>query len=86
MIGHTPGPWRINGGLIVTDETNTAYTVAVVGEPNNQTFLNTANARLIAAAPDMYAALVALVDPHGDLFDDAAFTAAQAAIRRAIHG
>ncbi len=58
-IKHTPGPWAINGGLIgpekniFTDPSEAA--VCVVGIVNHQTPQDTANARLIAKAPDMAA-------------------------------
>jgi hypothetical protein len=42
----TPGPWRVHGGYIVSAELD-----------NLATFMNHEDANLIAAAPDMYAAL-----------------------------
>jgi hypothetical protein len=49
---HTPGPWRNNGGQI---EGPGGYPniVARVGTVNEQAFQDTANARLIEAAPDL---------------------------------
>jgi hypothetical protein len=56
---HTPGPWNINGGRIEGPNayTSTATVIGVVGEISNQSFTDTANARLIAAAPEMLKAL-----------------------------
>ena len=52
---HTPGKWEINGGLIEVVPIGRPYrklqVICVVGVPNNQTREDTANARLIAAAP-----------------------------------
>lgn len=46
---HTPGPWATNSCIIFED--NTSITIATVKEE--------ANARLIAAAPDLLKALIA---------------------------
>ena len=60
MNEHTPGPWTNNGGRIEAggsfDEPS-FKAVAMVGIINLQAMENTANARLIAAAPDLLAAL-----------------------------
>ena len=58
---HTPGPWKINGSLI-TSQAAMALTVASayppkVGNAPRDMDERDANARLIAAAPDMRAAL-----------------------------
>jgi hypothetical protein len=59
---HTPGPWTINGGRIeATDAgTSAAVVVARVGLINDQSHEDTANARLIAAAPELLKALEAI--------------------------
>ena len=54
---HTPGPWRVVNSNLVRD----SHGVCIHGDSS---FLrNDANAALIAAAPEMFAALVALL-PH----------------------
>lgn len=54
-MGHTPGPWYANKDCIEIDgpEGPRDVTLAVVLQPGNAA----ANARLIAAAPDLLAAL-----------------------------
>lgn len=62
---HTPGPWSYwpksayPDGVISQDATTTHIAVPVFHPDVNRT---TANARLIAAAPDLLAALKTLVD------------------------
>jgi hypothetical protein len=62
MSKHTPGPWR------VVDSWNDYMVEGQNGEeiiwqdgPHNTPTINKANARLIAAAPDLLEALVAIV-------------------------
>jgi len=59
---HTLGPWTNNGGRIEADNAFTSYprVIATVGTINEQSPTNTANARLIAAAPALLEALEAL--------------------------
>ena len=66
MTAHTKGPWNIGPhqkiissgwSIRINDDSAIAY---VLGEKNPEL---QANARLIAAAPEMFAALVALL-PH----------------------
>ena len=54
MTQHTPGPWAQNGNLI---EGPDGETVAYVTAYNTMTPRQKANTRLIAAAPDLLAAL-----------------------------
>jgi hypothetical protein len=57
MSDHTPGPWEVGqygNSFIVTAKAN-SYDVAVVRNIGNED--NEANARLIAAAPELLAAL-----------------------------
>lgn len=70
---HTPGPWQVlirwartGFPLVVKDEAGADIcTVAMTGDKSDQ-----ANAYLIAAAPDLLEALVALTsNPHLDLGD-----------------
>ena len=49
---YTPGPWSNNGGQIEAPGGFPAV-IACVGEVNNQSRLDTANARLVTAAPDL---------------------------------
>lgn len=69
MSKFTPGPWFVANGNEVHDELacydeqgarvgNTANRIATVEYPYMDDAGKTANARLIAAAPDLYAALV----------------------------
>jgi hypothetical protein len=50
--GHTPGPWRIKGGMIVGDSGVNVAAASVAPSYNDMC----ANARLIASAPDLLAA------------------------------
>ena len=63
---HTPGPWaiQITGGKkeVVTGSTKGLW--ATIEGPNFQT--RNANARLIATAPELLAALQRLVHPSAD--------------------
>ena len=82
MTQHTPGPWIVwpdnNNRLQVGQSTN--YTVAEM----MQTPIHgqEANARLIAAAPDLLDALQHLMVAHGEQLDYA-FQQAQEAIAKA---
>lgn len=57
---HTPGPWTVNGKTVKSVDHGHHYTVARVDNPKFTPEANAANARLIAAAPDLLAALRAL--------------------------
>lgn len=64
MSNHTPGPWRIGGAAIFgpkTDAPSPATIVSILGRAAGDVAAMRANARLIAAAPDMLAALQSLV-------------------------
>ena len=56
---HTPGPWQNNGGQIEAPDHDlqAKHVVATVGTVNSQSRQDTANARLIAAAPALLEAL-----------------------------
>lgn len=84
MSAHTPGPWRVApawlycGDDINVDAGTTGY-IATCGKLGDETAA--ANARLIASAPDLLAALIGVVriaDRETDEFD-----AARAAIAKA---
>ena len=76
--GHTPGPWFVaaqNDGLVIIDAPPSPapydgpipkpHGPDVVATPNWRLAEHEANARLIAAAPDILAALIALNDNIG---------------------
>ena len=57
-MNHTPAPWKVKGispSLKVTANGYTVATIIATSKADNET--KTANARLIAAAPEMLAAL-----------------------------
>lgn len=61
MSAHTPGPWEVQGRELVA-HTGTGYVTIAALDPVNtprvpHRDIAEANARLIAAAPDLYAAL-----------------------------
>jgi hypothetical protein len=64
---HTPGPWKAEGweNLVVNSADGYTMTLAAGGKGAVLAELK-ANARLIAAAPDLLAALVAMVNRYGD--------------------
>ena len=83
---HTPGPWQVVGSYIVADLT---LAVAQVSGPNRADLRETrqANRRLIAAAPDLLAALLRCASYLEDLpFPEGrgALDQAQAAITKAL--
>lgn len=83
---HTPGPWfysRNGNPIYITGNWDkVAGTYADVAEIAQQEQSEAqANARLIAAAPDMLAALKAILDETGGM--GGPFTAARAAIAKA---
>jgi len=61
-VKHTPGPWRVNHRC-VEDEARNA--IASVYRNVDGTGHNKANARLIAAAPDLLAACEAILSGWG---------------------
>jgi hypothetical protein len=59
---HTPGPWKIDrqdDEVVMVDASSGPAICDVYGDHNGE---RDANARLIAAAPDLYSALVELLD------------------------
>ena len=71
---HTPGPWKINPRASMVVESESGRTIASCGaytsntentEPENQ-----ANARLIAAAPELLEALEAVSDEAIDEYHE----------------
>lgn len=93
MSKHTPGPWEMHGEFsgrdIVQIETKHGYSVADVRN-YNRSEQNKANAKLIAAAPDLLEALQNLIGEVKDIrgvdveeYKPAAFEQARAAIKKA---
>lgn len=88
---HTPGPWHVGGKFdsIVYDADGCAIANATTYHGKHADRAASENARLIAAAPDLLAALRDMVanyvDTYGDEGDDAPATvkAALAAIAKA---
>ena len=86
MSPHTPGPWRVveedlRGGRhysIAANAMPDGYVMDGIHEDDN----GEANATLMAAAPDLLAALEYVMSAHGEQLDDA-FDKAQRAIARA---
>ena len=69
---HTPGPWKITGYAFVSDSRSPIRAIART-EPSGEDdpicwpedgLERTANARLIAAAPEMFQALEELIAEH----------------------
>ena len=75
---HTPGPWEVEQGysgsrgqIAVTNHDNfnrTGCCICLIAPVSNYTEEDKANARLIAAAPDMLAALEKLDEMRKDFF------------------
>lgn len=63
MGKHTPGPWIVRGNSICVDETDDRLAMHVKIHGGNRDD-NKANARLIASAPDLLAALASMVEAH----------------------
>lgn len=77
MREHTPGPWRLDSYGVITGGSNYHTSVAVVASCNNSCKLPTrtypapgttqhANARLIAAAPELLEACKTLLTALGE--------------------
>lgn len=58
---HAPGPWSINRTHVLSTVHGKRYLVANVHNVNFTKEANAANARLIAAAPDLLAALELII-------------------------
>jgi hypothetical protein len=86
---HTPGPWRIGkSGVTVIFNNDQGFTVPPVPDNDNWSEAE-ANARLIAAAPDLLAALELInaalptSEKAWPIYMNDAILAARAAIRKA---
>lgn len=82
MSGHTKGPWEFDGEYVWADSVK-----GYVADPNMEDVPNAeereANGRLIAAAPEMLEALIAMVET-GEFYDWDGRSEAQAKARAAI--
>lgn len=78
---HTPGPWHIVSGIDVVDFYD--YSICSVATSNKTQAERKANARLIAAAPDLLTALKNLHDLMLGDFDYPEMDAAKLAISAA---
>ena len=80
---HTPGPWRYAPGEIVYGPSGES--VASCRFVTNFKDTNVANMRLVAAAPDLLAALKAMMNRYGDKsehpFCDASISARAAIVK-----
>lgn len=76
VVAHTPGPWRAVGRLVLAESrVHAAFGVRIVDAKNERTDLipeseQVANARLIAAAPDLLAVCQAFADAIACQLDD----------------
>ncbi len=83
MSKHTPGPWATDGGDTVVAMGNQIVVTAPAPDGASREEMK-ANARLIAAAPDLLAVLENMFTEFGDFeYDVAAISAARAAIAKA---
>ena len=73
---HTPGPWEFTGKYLATRADNTLLSIKPESAEGGAHFA--ANARLMAAAPDLLEALEAVVED-----EDYAYSKARAAIAKA---
>ena len=91
---HTPGPWNCNhssaSGYDIVCSENSPTDVCVISRRDKTTGEIDANARLIAAAPELlaaleraYMALIGYLPAHRNGVTDAAIGAASAAITKA---
>ena len=80
---HTPGPWRNNGGQI---EGSFGFPdiIATVGKVNEQSFTDTANARLISAAPDLLNAAIKTLELLSNMTSDQFHLGADKPAREAL--
>ncbi len=94
MAKHTPGPWVVEGTLIaqesgINDSLEVAFLAELGGGMDKR--MREANARLIAAAPDLYdaaenalEALIGCCVPAGGVDDRKTMLEAQRMLRAAI--
>lgn len=93
---HTPGPWKVQEGYLTVytttcPETGTGFTNAIADVHREKTCAGSivpeeeaiANARLIAAAPEMLAALIELRDAHWNRMPGRANELVESAVNKA---
>jgi hypothetical protein len=91
---HTQGPWRVApraqrgtyASVVADMPSGTFLTIAHVDSVDGFSGSSDANAALIAAAPELLAALVGLVDAPDDHHKWRAIATARAAIAKATEG
>lgn len=84
MSKHTPGPWHITVGAAYRQIEAVDGTLICFAASNN--WANKANARLIAAAPDLLQALKAALTVLPDSVGDFDYNAAVDAVAKATGG
>ncbi len=87
MTQHTPGPWKLNPAMDFSGTWDAwlgkdGVTIAHI-QSHKSKELTTANARLIAAAPELLEALKGLCEPADPATDSRRWEAAKAAIAKA---
>ncbi len=70
MSGHTPGPWLVDAGRALRVANERDETVATTGCDVDHRSEWEANARLIASAPELLAALKGLIESLPDNWGD----------------
>lgn len=84
MSSFTPGPWHISGNVLDIRDTNEDNIVTVPYSDNTDTDL--ANARLIAAAPELLLALQAVIaDAKAHGYENISYSMAEEAIAKALN-
>ena len=86
MTAHTPGPWTAIDNLVVVTEDTHGYStwLANLSVGGNSRIEQYSNARLMAAAPCLLAALKVLVESVSGVDQVSAVNEARAAIAKAI--
>lgn len=79
---HTPGPWKVSYTKISVITAENGAVIAKVNKIDGLVNLQ-ANARLIAAAPELLEALIECLDCEFSVTDRAAINKARAAIAKA---
>ena len=86
MSDHTPGPWTISDGRVIYGNRGMIRPFVVLVDDDHNDAETDANTYLIAASPDLYAALRDLIQYLGTDVDnglDELLTNARAAIAKA---
>ncbi len=67
---HTPGPWHYDGLVQIVEAARPHMRVAFLPSDHDEYASSKPNGRLIAAAPDLLAALAAVLKWYGGAADD----------------